>query len=148
MPEHELARDVGLLSAEYPVALLPVRIETRFGARDGRPCLRVRVYPDEIVADSHEPELRPSERDAGETYWRTAWEPAREPEAWRALLVRNAAPRAAWIVRATTPSNLAARPAGSPDFPTVALKAGSWTRPVVGRLLPDRWTVVLYRGGI
>ncbi|HSE43872.1 MAG TPA: hypothetical protein VLA89_00935, partial [Gemmatimonadales bacterium] len=48
-PEQEVAR----LSARYPIVLLPIRIETRFTADQ----LLLRVYPDEILADSFEPEL-------------------------------------------------------------------------------------------
>src|SRR5262245_2177576 len=105
--------DVARLDAAYPVALLPVRVETRFGTDDGKPCLRVRIYPDEIAADPHEPELTADEQAAGQTYWRSGWQPAAEPAAWRALLVRYAAPRAAWIARVMTPTNLAARPGGA-----------------------------------
>ena len=61
-------RDVARLSADYPVVLLPVRIETRFKQSAVGPQLWVRIYPDEIVADLHEPELTETERDAGFTY--------------------------------------------------------------------------------
>jgi hypothetical protein len=141
--------DVARLSAEFPVALLPVRMETRFGTQDGAPCLRVRVYPDEIAADGHEPELTADETTAGETYWARAWtDHAQEIEAWRALLVRYSSARAAWIVSQTTPTNLAARPNASPIFPVLPQKAGSWTRPVEARVLPDRWFVVCFRNGV
>jgi hypothetical protein len=141
------AQDIARLSADFPLALFPVRIETRFGTTDGKPSLRVRVYPDEISADGHEPELTADEKLAGETYWQTSWTPSAEADAWRALLVRYSAARAAWIVRQTTPTNLSHRPAGSPIFPAVALKSGTWTRAVETRVLPDRWVVVCFRGG-
>ena len=38
------------LDARYPVALLPVRLETRFAGS----LLQVRIFPDEIFADTHE----------------------------------------------------------------------------------------------
>ena len=41
------------LDAAYPVALLPVRLETRFAGS----LLQVRIFPDEILADTHEPGL-------------------------------------------------------------------------------------------
>ncbi|MEP6733164.1 MAG: hypothetical protein ABJE10_21150 [bacterium] len=147
-PVDSPAQDVAQLSAEYPIALLPVRIETRFGTSDGKPSLRVRVYPDEIMADGHEPELTADEKSAGENYWKTGWVPAEEVTAWRALLVRYNATRAAWIVRATTPTNLTDRPASPPIFPSPALKAGTWTRAVEARVLPDRWVVVCFRDGV
>ena len=60
-PEQEVAR----LSAGYPIVLLPVRIETRFTADQ----LLLRVYPDDIVADSFEPELTDEEIADGQAYW-------------------------------------------------------------------------------
>ncbi len=45
-----------------PVVLFPVRLETRFfPLADGSSELRVRVYPDKIHIDSHEPELTSDE---------------------------------------------------------------------------------------
>jgi hypothetical protein len=141
------SRDVARLEAGYPIALLPVRIETRFGTQDGKPVLRVRVYPDEISADTHEPELTSEEIASGQAYWRAGWDPSREQEAWRALrLTITTAARAAWVVRATTPTNLDHRPTTPPAFPTVAQKPASWTRPAETRVLPDRWIVVCERG--
>ena len=47
---------VGALpAASLPVALLPVQVQTRFVTRDGKPQLLVRVYPDELHLDGHEP---------------------------------------------------------------------------------------------
>jgi hypothetical protein len=139
--------EVARLDAAVPIALLPVRLETRFGTDGGKPCLRVRVYPDEIMADNHEPALTAEEETAGQTYWQSGWRPEREAQAWQALLVRYSAPRAAWVVRATTPTNVSARPDTPPVFPQVPRKADAWTRPVLARVLPDHWTVVCLRGG-
>ena len=48
--------------APRPVVLFPVRLETRFFPQtDGTTELRVRVYPDTIHIDSHEPELTDDE---------------------------------------------------------------------------------------
>ena len=51
------ARVAGL-AGDVPVALLPVRLEARFVGDE----LRVRIFPDQIHLDSHEPELTSSER--------------------------------------------------------------------------------------
>lgn len=82
---------------DQPIALLPIRIETRFVApnedRSGsiqdtvdnasealvnrtdptRPELRVRVYPGEVHVDSHEPELTPDELAWGKQFWAQCW---------------------------------------------------------------------------
>jgi hypothetical protein len=60
---------VATLSDE-PIALLPVRLETRFVDGD----LLVRVYPDRIHEDSHEPQLTDTERKWGQNFWAYVWD--------------------------------------------------------------------------
>jgi len=48
--------------------------------------LKVRVFPDELMADTHEPPLTAAERAAGEQFWRDGWAIEHERDAWRALL--------------------------------------------------------------
>ncbi|MCW5801495.1 MAG: hypothetical protein KIT31_03845 [Deltaproteobacteria bacterium] len=136
--------DIKTLSAQFPIALFPVRIETRFIV-DPRE-LRIRVYPDEIAADLHQPALTADEELAGTTYWNAAWEPTGELDAWRRLVLIATPERAAWIVRATTPTNVATRPTGSPMFPTVPLRDRQLPA-AVARTLPSCWVAVAYRGG-
>ena len=140
--------DVAKLAADFPIVLLPVRLETRF-AKDatGATSLKVRIYPDELMANTHEPPLTEAERNAGITYWRRGWQPENEKDAWRQLVVAYPAPRAAWIVRSLTPINIASRPAGTPAFPATESRVSSWTRAPETRVLPDRWLVVGYREG-
>ena len=64
-PEADFAK----LDAAFPLVLLPIRIETRFSGAN----LLIRVYPDEIAAVSHEPELTAEERDLGFAYWNAVW---------------------------------------------------------------------------
>jgi hypothetical protein len=141
------AKDFERLSARYPILLLPARLETRFFLDGAVPELRVRIYPDEIAADAHEPELTAEEKTLGEQFWRDGWNPADELAAWQALLGQLTPTRAAWVAAATTPTNLAQRPGMPPVFPTVPLKDGTWSRAAQARLLPDRWIVLCYRGG-
>src|SRR5512134_2676348 len=101
--------------ADRPLALFPVRLETRFFRQpDGSSELRVRIYPDRIHIDSHEPDLTPAEEVWGKHYWTQVWRAGEDAQAqsnaWRQLADRYDAQRAAWIVRALRPTNMEARP--------------------------------------
>ena len=139
--------DFRALSTQYPIALFPVRIETRFQIVTDNPRLQIRVYPDEILADSHEPSLTQQEIDAGHAYWTASWPSGETLEAWQGLISNRSAQRAAWIAIQTQPTNWATRPAGVPSFKDPPLRPDVWTRGVEARALPDRWIAQAYRGG-
>jgi hypothetical protein len=143
-----------------PVLFLPVRIETRFVDSTDRGELWVRIYPDQVHLDGHNPELSADELAAGTSYWNDLWlagNPPPSPDSarapWRGLVARFGAPRAAWIARQCTPVNIADRPvaptpAGQPPVRPLqpaspAVRADAATSPTVARLLPPYWTVVL-----
>src|SRR5215208_4952469 len=97
---------LALCPGDLPLVLFPVRLETRFFTlEDGRPELRVRIFPDKIHLDSHEPQLTADEQTWGRHYWELNWRAgeldggraAAALDAWRQLADRFAAPRAAWI---------------------------------------------------
>jgi hypothetical protein len=155
-----------LCASDRPLALLPVRIETRFFPQpDGSSELRVRVYPDKIHLDSHEPELTPGEQEWGVHYWEQDWHAGSDDtaraEAWRQLADRFGAARAAWIARQLQPTNPQQRPtvrvpsgqglAVAPRSPVVTVVSdghdAAWRRAPCARLLPDRWIAVLHSGG-
>jgi|GEM_PF-932922 len=152
------AADLNTLPAALPITLLPVRVETRFKPVGSPTELWVRIYPDALHADTHEPWLTQAERAAGEFFWREAWHVDRtdagkqrqkELPVWRRLLQDFPASRLAWIVEQTEPTNLDERgTAGTaPQFPAPEqIRPHGWTRPARASLLPDRWLVVGYRG--
>lgn len=130
-----------LLSPAHPLLMLPVRLETRFAWEQGRrrlftsapgltPVLLVRVYPDEIHLDSHEPELTPDEQKAGAIFARAiriATDHKDQREAWGALIARIGVPRATWIAQLIA------------DHKQPGSRLTRMSRPMHARLLPDRW---------
>ena len=114
------------LSTDVPIALLPVRMETRFQSPPGGAAeLLVRVYPDDIHSDTHEPELTAEEERWGQHFWRETWTAGTaapsdaeryrarrtvELAAWQQLANRFGPARAAYIAMRLTPANSARRP--------------------------------------
>jgi hypothetical protein len=148
------------VAGSHPIALLPVRLETRYvdAAGGGRELL-VRVWPDQVHVDAHDPRLSEVEAEAGRQFWLADWRSGDDDErrrrAWRVLAERFDPGRAAWIARATRPQNTDARP-GEPvadsDPPRVLPAFGPvelTPRPStpVARLLPAAWTATAYSGG-
>lgn len=139
---------VAALDGGLPIALLPLRIETRFA--DAGTTLHIRVFPDQVHVDAHEPELTEDERAAGRAYWERRWPAPADAEvagaAWAAVAAGRRATRARWIVDVTTPANPLGAPPG-PQHPDVALRAATWTRPARAVALPTRWVAIGRRGG-
>lgn len=153
-----------VLDAQTPLLLLPVNIETRFmDVSTSASELWVRIYPDQIAINAHEPELTTQEIADGQSYWTQVWSGGNPPATadaaqapWRGLATLYGAPRAAWIALQLTPTNAAQQPvaaaaAGSapnplPVFPTPPQRASSWEQPALASALPDAWTVLLVSG--
>lgn len=131
-------------SAEEPLVLLPVRLETRYADGPQGAVLKVRVYPDEIHVDDLARGLTDEEVRAAQDYWTAAWAEPVPEGTFDALVAAVGARRAGWVAYACTPTNLAARGVEAPTFPDVQ---SSTTRTVVARVLPDRFTVVIEQSG-
>ena len=138
---------VAALAGDVPVALLPVRLEARFVADE----LRVRIFPDQIHLDSHEPELTPYERTAGEAYWRARFatpDPDARPTSWAELCGAVEPSRAVWVVEALTPLNLDQLDgSAAPVFPAAPGRDAEWSVAARAVALPRRWFVVGRRDG-
>lgn len=139
-----------------PVALLPLRLETRSDANGS--VLRVRVFPDDIHLDALDTGVSAQERAAGEAYWHAVWLPpseAAEPAvaAWAQLVRVVGARRARWVAEALRPTN---PPPQDPDdgndppptiepptFPDVPARTNP---PARVRTLPTRFHAFAFQG--
>src|SRR5204862_3238260 len=128
---------------------------------DGSSELRVRIYPDKIHLDSHEPQLTSDERDWGQHYWILDWHAGSDATArataWQQLADRFGDARAAWIVRMNTPTNMAQRPTSptpatqplpvAPAFPAITVVSdgqdAAWRHAPAARLMPDHWIAIV-----
>jgi hypothetical protein len=122
-----------------PLALLPVRLETRY-TEDGA-ALRIRIFPDDIHVDQLDRGLSEDEIAAGKTYWTEAAADAdAAAAAWTTLAATVHLDRAAWVAFALTPTNLEAWEQGAaPEFPKIEPRS---RRAAVARLLPDRFVAI------
>ncbi len=155
-----------LLPTDRPLVLFPVRLETRlFPAVPELTAIRIRVYPDTIHADTHEPGVTTDEAEWGQHYWEATWRAGNNEErrkaAWRQLAERYGSPRASWIAWHLRPLNPADRPEAPltaaqplqppprfPEPPQLKIQSESWTRAPWSRVLPDRWIAIGYEHGI
>ena len=142
------------LDTAIPIAMVPLRIESRYGTRtdtapDGTtvvlPVLRVRIYPDEVSVTAATPGLSTVERTAGTDFWDqqgdaplTPTEAQQEQDipgtiahrqraAWEVLVRRVGAARAGYVAGST-------KPGGAPVPDQVST-------PRTARLLPDKFVI-------
>ena len=153
-------RLVAAMSDATPCLLLPVRLETKFMVTpSGRRELWVRIFPDDIAVETHEEPLTHDEVNAGKTFWEETWragaDAAGEEAAWRLLVSKFGAPRAAWVATVMEPQGqrpIERLPDGKPlepppVFPEPALNEAPWSRAPRTRVLPDCFVITAYIGG-
>jgi hypothetical protein len=139
---------LGTLAGNEVLGLFPVALEAKLEPRR----LRVRIWPDAISTPTHDPRFTERELEATKRYWRDEAAAANEEASranWRLLCDEIGVTRAAWAVRALTPTNAAAlAPGFDPVFPTAPMQDED--APFVPRaaLLPDRWVAIGIRDHI
>ncbi len=149
--QRDPAAMVQALDARHPIALLPMRLETRYVPPGQPTSLRIRVYPDDLNTIEHVPALTDQEQQGGVEYW-TARFAHQDDDAARIARDLATVPgrgRSAWILKVLTPENPVPGPdddATAPQFPQVETidSRAKATRAV---LLPDRWCAIGYASG-
>lgn len=136
------------LDRAAPIALLPVRLETRWFAAAAATELelRVRVYPDAIHLVRSAGGMQTFERDAAITYWqvrKVAGDDApATATAWDRLASAVGEARARWLSDQLTPSRGAD---GAPVFPDVLIDDAPGLPEA--QALPDRFVILGYEQG-
>jgi hypothetical protein len=147
-------------SAKVPVLLLPLRIETKFINLPGRQHeLWVRIYPDDIAVQQHEPMLSEKEFEAGKNYWMNFFDAEKnagdqesaKSSAWTQLKNIFGANRGVWIAKQSLPTNWSGRGTLTKKedlvFPAItSFKPAEWTAPPRTQVLPDKFVVTLFKG--
>ena len=145
-------RDPALLAesmnAGIPIALFPVRIETRYLLE--RELLRIRVYPDVLHVVRHAEGLTEKEQQAGREYWQARFQ-NKEDESERIardLALVQGRSRTQWVIRVLTPDNIdrLGEEGVAPEFPNIQV-IDSRAKETRALLLPDRWCAIGYATG-
>jgi hypothetical protein len=134
------------LEPDVPLALLPVRLETRY--TDDGTGLRVRIFPDDIHVDRLDRGLSDAERAAGISYWQEIWDGSlTEADAWHSLLAAVQPSRAEWVAEALAPDlNTRPNPPAPGAGPVLGNPPPRQQLAPVARALPDRFVVVAVQG--
>jgi hypothetical protein len=166
---------IRLFSDRIPILLFPIRLETKF-VKDERQLL-VRIYPDDIVVETHEPNLTEEELEASHQYYRQLWRAGKDrsnvetekrwKDAWRQLVETQGTYRAAYIAQQVE-SNFIINGADNienwnvrPDDPVgddddapepviikdLPMRPSPWSQSPRTYVMPDRFVVLLYRNG-
>lgn len=134
--EKETAKET-VAPGRLPILCLPIRVETRFYDQD-KPRLRIRIYPDRIHLDRHDPRLSKSEvamaEKAKPVFVGKKVDDERRLKAWRSLVDQLGQFRAAYVLQRIVEDTIKAERADEDAMSAFA------------RLLPRRWRVRGYAG--
>lgn len=119
---------IDFVDRRLPLALLPVRLETRYSDRGDT--LLVRIYPDTIHLDTHEPALNAAELAAWRQYRKLRSSGTHARAAFEELVAAVGARRAIYVAEVADPSAVGVRPSG-------------WS-PGRARALPDRFVACVW----
>lgn len=131
--EVDVLQQMGVLNGETPIIFFPIKLETRFlhyrlpeGDYHGE--LKIRIIPDAIVADMHEPLLTEQEEAEGRNYWAAAWTAANKLKEKRQTIVGSyGEQRALKIIHQLKPEQLSAEHEGDLIFKILSEPSGSGT---------------------
>jgi len=121
---------IELLDPRLPIALLPVRLETRYAGDR----LLIRIFPDDIHVNGHEAAVTAKEADAHKQYWNRLARAGDHPQAlkaWETLVATVGLRRALHLATLTDPRAAGSRP-------------GGWSSPARAACLPDRFHACLW----
>lgn len=106
------------LTDDVPIALFPLRLETRFKTVSSQQLLCVRVFPDDVLIDTFQPEISQTELRNVTIYWTNRWRAGRVPSghrsAWAALVRSHGSGRAKWLTEQVAPLNPNDEPVAQP----------------------------------
>lgn len=131
----------GQLDTDQVLCLLPVRLETRFvpASQNSLRHLMIRIFPDDVHVDTHNPALTPEEQLIALTYRQRMDAPGTDETMRRALwgqfcgMVGTS--RATYLAQLTEAELLNA-------------SLDSTWKPPYARGLPTRWVALCYQGGV
>ena len=107
-----------LVASDHPLALLPVRLETRYRTDADGTSLLVRIYPDQVHVDAHDPRLSAAEIAAGQEFWRAQWRTGRQQRPPAARVEDARRPVRARPCRLDRARHRADEPAGATRLPS------------------------------
>ncbi len=144
---------IGSLSSENPVLFFPVRLETKFRGENENKTLDIRIYPDDLMIQTHEHLITEMEFTSAKVYWNSVWidgtnipTEQQKLDAWDSLVKTYGKERSSWIRKQSTPTNIIDVETNNttPSFPNITTNSDSWTEQPYTRILPDRFVIVAY----